>query len=281
MPGSTFPTQFEANERANSQPVHCYTFLRGSQVWRYTDQPSDVTLSGVTYRAAVIRHSEYARDDETASGEITVTVAAATPIVAELDGKLSGPTITLTIRQTHRSGVGGVTPVTAVRYKGHLKDRLLSGGECRFTVASISSLLDRPLLRWVASPTCNHTVYGPGCGVDPAGFTTTACAVLGISGRVLTITAAAAFGTDYYTAGYLLIESGSAAGARCFIQSQVGDQVTLLHDPPSGLAVSDTVAITAGCDGLEATCIAKFANIDFFGGFPRVPQVNPFDKAEG
>jgi hypothetical protein len=40
MPGSTFPGQFELNERANAQPVHCYTFARGLTLWHYTDQPA-------------------------------------------------------------------------------------------------------------------------------------------------------------------------------------------------------------------------------------------------
>jgi uncharacterized phage protein (TIGR02218 family) len=280
MPGSTIPTQFETNERSDSQPVHCYTFVRGTTVWRYTDQAEDVTLSSVTYRAAAIAHSEFARDDEGAAGEITVTLSTETPIVADLNGKMSGPPITLTIRQTHRSGVGGVTPVTAVRYKGHLTARRLAGGVCELTVASISSLLERPLLRWIAAPTCQKTVYSPECGVDPSAFTVTGKAVTVISGRTLTITDADANGDDYYTAGYLVIETGTAAGERLFIQSQVGTAVTLLHDPPPGLVVTNTVALTAGCDGVEATCDTKFANIDHFGGFPRVPVINPFDQVD-
>jgi hypothetical protein len=64
MPGSTIPGQFETNERANAQPVHCYTFARGSTLWHYTDQPTDFTVSGVTYRAAVIKHTDLSRDEE-------------------------------------------------------------------------------------------------------------------------------------------------------------------------------------------------------------------------
>lgn len=279
MSGSTIPGQFETNERANSQPITCYTFARGAVLWRYTDAPIDVTLSGVTYRAAVISHSDFERDNETAAGELTITTSDATPIVAALDGLLNGLPITLTIRQTHRSGVGGVTPTTAVRYKGHVTARTLANGACEFQIASIAALLDRPLLRMLAAPTCQYTVYGPSCLVDPAPFTTTGCAISAISGRVLTVADAASQVDGYYTAGYLVIETGTATGERCFIAAHVGSALTLLHDPPSSLTTADTIAITAGCDGLEATCIAKFANIDHFGGFPRVPVVNPFDQA--
>jgi uncharacterized phage protein (TIGR02218 family) len=281
MPGSGIPTQFEANERANSQPVHCYTFMRGSTIWRYTDSPIDVTLSGVVYRAASIRHSDYEKDDESAAGELAVTTSMETPIVSDLHGLLVGLPITVTIRQSHRSGVGGVTPSTVVRYKGHVTARTLSGGSCEFACASIASLLDRPLLPMVAAPTCQHRVYGPGCGVDPSLYTTTGCTIASITGRVLNVPDALLEADPYYAAGYGIIETGDAAGEQVFFAAHVGENLTLLHDPPVGLTTADTIAITAGCDGLEATCIAKFANIDYFGGFPRVPTVNPFDKAEG
>jgi hypothetical protein len=75
MPGSTFPGQFETNERANAQPVHCYTFARGLRALALHRPPIDMTLSGVVYRAADISHTEYARDDESAAGELTITTA--------------------------------------------------------------------------------------------------------------------------------------------------------------------------------------------------------------
>jgi hypothetical protein len=281
MPGSTIPGQFEANERANAQPVHLYTFARGNSLWHYTDQPEDVTVSSVVYRAAAITHSEFARDDETAAGEVTITCSAETPIVAALDGLLVGATpITATIRQTHRSGVGGVTPTTAVRYSGWVTSRTLTPGACAFAVGSITALLDRPLLGPTCGLSCNHTVYRIGCGVDPSLYTNTGCAITTIAGRVLTVADAALEADGYYTAGYAVVETGSATGERCFIVDHTGTALTLLHDPPTGLTNAHTLAITAGCDGLEATCDTKFANLDHFGGFPRVPSVNPFVQAD-
>jgi uncharacterized phage protein (TIGR02218 family) len=280
MPGSNFPGQFELNERANAQPVHCYTFARGGTLWHYTDQPADVTVDGVTYRAAVISHSPYERDEETASGELTITMSAETPIVSELNGEFDGPPISLIIRQTHRSGVGGVSPTTAVRYSGWATLRTLNGGVCELTVGSITSLLDRPLLRWVCGATCNKVVFGMECGLDPAPYTASGCTVSAISGQTVTVPDAALQPDGYYTAGYLVIESGPAAGRQAHIESHVGSTLVLMHDAPAALTTADTVAITAGCDGLEATCETKFNNIDYFGGFPRVPSVNPFEQAD-
>jgi uncharacterized phage protein (TIGR02218 family) len=279
MSGSFNPSTFEQNERSDARPVTLYTFARGAVVWRYTDQAGDVTDSGVTYRAAAITHGDYQKTDESAAGETTVTCAEATPIVADLDAiGLDGLPITCTIRQTHAL-VG--TPSTAVRFKGRVTARKIANGECEFTVASLAGFLDRPLLRLACPPTCQWSVYGKECGVDPAGFTTTGCAVSAISGLVLTVADAALQADGYYTAGYVVVETGSAAGEKVFIDAHVGSSLTCLTRIPSGLTTSDTVSIVAGCDGLEATCRTKFNNIAYFGGFAEMPEVNPFQDADG
>lgn len=272
---------FATNDARNAQPVTCYTFVRRNEVWRYTDQPADVTVDGVTYRAAVITHGDFQKDDESAAGEVSVTCSDATPIVGALDDLMrAGPKVTCTIRQTHRNGVGGVSsPASAVRFKGVVQSRRIAGGECVFTVASLAGVLERPLLRVITSPTCNNAIYDRLCGVDPASYIQGPFAVDAITGAVLEVSEAAAEADGYFTAGVAIVVTGNAAGERLFIADHTGDELTLLHPPPAGLDVADTVQLLPGCDGLEATCASKFNNRDFFMGFPRVPVTNPFVKA--
>lgn len=274
-------TLFATNEALNAQPVYLYTFVRGDQAWRYTDQPEDVTTGGLLYRAATITHDALEQSDESAGGEFTVTLAEQTPIVADLDALgLAGRPVTCTVRAMHRVGVGGVASSTAiVRRKGAVMQRTIDGGVCELKVASITTLLDRPILTKTCGPTCQWTVYGTGCGVDPVPFTNTGCAISAITGRVLTVADAAAEADGFYTAGFAVVETGDATGERLYIAAHVTNQLTILTALPPGLTTSDTIAITAGCDGLEATCATKFSNLDYFLGFPRVPTVNPFLKA--
>jgi hypothetical protein len=281
MPGTTTPTTFTANERANSRPIHLYAFTRRDAIWRYTDAPEDVTVSSVTYRAAAISHDVLQKDEESAAAECTVTMDYATPIVAALDALgFQGPPIVCTIRQTHTTGIGGVaSAAVAVRFKGALQSRTLATGQARFLVASLAAVLDKPLLTVLAQPTCNWTFGDDRCGIDVTLYTQTGCAVSAITGTEITVTDAASEADGYYTAGWATIETGSAAGERLFIQDHTGSALTLLYAPPAGFTTSDTVAITAGCDGVEATCIAKFSNVAYFGGFPRVPAVNTFKQA--
>jgi uncharacterized phage protein (TIGR02218 family) len=270
---------FNSNELANGQPVFCYTFARGSSLWRYTDQPEDAVVDTVTYRAAVIAHSDLQRDDESAAGTITVTMADTTPIVAALTTLgLQGLPVTCTIRQSHRANVGDVvTPASAVRYKGVVQGRERADGRCTFTIASLTGAFERPLLRVLAAPTCQNTIYDGRCGVDPSLWQTAACEVAAISGRTLTVAEAALQADGYYTAAPLIVEDGTAVGERLFVVTHVGDALTLAHVPPGTLAVGDHVSLFKGCQGTEAACI-EFSNIDWFMGFPRVPTVNPWEQ---
>ena len=44
-----------------------------------------------------------------------------------------------------------------------------------------------------------------------------------------------------------------------------------------GLLTGAAITLYPGCDHTRATCAAKFANLDNFGGFPWIPTRNPFD----
>lgn len=275
-------TLFASNEARNAQPIILYTFVRGDQVWRYTDQPEDVLVDGVTYRAAVITHDAFAQSEEASDGEFTITMAEATPIVADLDALgIAGRPVTCTLRAMHRVGVGDVTSSTpVVRRKGAVMTRRIASGECQLKIASITTLLDQPILTKTCGPTCQLAVYSVACGKNPADYTTTGCAISAIAGRTLTVPDAALQPDDYYTAGEAVVETGAAAGERLYIAAHTGDQLAILTALPPGLTASDTIAITAGCDGLETTCDTKFDNLEWFLGFPRVPTVNPFLKVE-
>jgi hypothetical protein len=225
----------------------------------------------VTYRAAVISHSPYERDEETASGELTITMSAETPIVSELNGEFgTSRPVTLTIRQTHRRRRrrGDADDRRAVQRVGRREGR-----SREWPCASSPSRRSRRC----SSGRCCAGCAGrratrrssAECGVDPAPFTTHGLRHLRDLGQHAHGRRRRESQADgYYTAGYLVVESGTGAGERRFIASHVGSTLVLLHDPPRRLTTADTIAITAGCDGVEATCETKFANIDHFGGFP-------------
>lgn len=105
-------------------------------------------------------------------------------------------------------------------------------------------------MRW--QPTCNLQVYSPRCGVDPDDFTDSVT-VTAISGLTITVSGMPAVSDGYYSGGYIT----DANGTKRHIEMHVGDELTLLLDL-NGLAVSDVIDITRGCDGQHTTCRTFF-----------------------
>jgi hypothetical protein len=84
-----------------------------------------------------------------------------------------------------------------------------------------------------------------------------------------------------YTLGDGQIIAGeviSNGGERRMVTGQSGTSLTLSY-PFAGLGVGDTVTLRKGCDHSFATCKAKFSNGERYGGFPIVPDKNPFSSS--
>lgn len=139
-------------------------------------------------------------------------------------------------------------------------------------------------MRW--QPTCNLQVYSTRCGVDPADFTDSVT-ISAISGLTITVTGMPAVADGWYNGGYIT----DASGTKRHIVLHVGNDLTLLQEI-DGMAVSDTIDITAGCDGQHSTCRSKFfpaggslvagvGNIRNFLGFFTSPDRNIFKDGLG
>jgi hypothetical protein len=63
-------------------------------------------------------------------------------------------------------------------------------------------------------------------------------------------------------------------GARHMIVSEWADGVELLA--PVAIVPATEVQLTVGCDHSTATCAARFNNLNNYGGFPAIPNKNPF-----
>jgi hypothetical protein len=96
--------------------------------------------------------------------------------------------------------------------------------------------------------------------------------ITSINGSAITVQGSSLNGDGYYTGGLLIAPNGASR----FITNQVSDIVTISR-PIQGLLGSMDVDIYPGCDHLKETCLAKFNNLNNFGGFPWIPSRNPFD----
>lgn len=122
----------------------------------------------------------------------------------------------------------------------------------------------------VYSPACDAALGDTRCSVNLANFT--------VTGNVTSVTNARQFisvarteNTGYFDGGLVTWTSGLNNAYRMEVKTFITGEFVLQQMMPNAIQVGDTYSISAGCDKLRATCVAKFNNIVNFRGFPDLP----------
>ncbi|GJG88730.1 hypothetical protein tb265_39110 [Gemmatimonadetes bacterium T265] len=166
-------------------PVECVTFTRGSgpagRVWRYATADVDVTLDGVTYRAAALARGAIRRAQESAQTSCTLTLATATPFVQDwLGGRAapdeSAPVIGVTVRRAGlhadgspaAAGDADAPPDGGLVFVGAVAGLEVDGPTATLACESLLDRLERDVPRLSLALTCPWALYDARCGVDPA-----------------------------------------------------------------------------------------------------------------
>lgn len=290
--------------------VELVTLARGqgstARVWRYATGDSDVTLTGITYKASAISRGEIQRNQESGRTTLQLTMATATPFVAEWlarDPLDSRGTTAITILRVHLNDDGAVETSggqsTGARFLGTVAGLEVDAETTAIACEGLGSLLEQSIPRVPITRTCAWPVFGHRCGLKPGDFdyaaTITAVGVIsepgavgsGLSGSptvMMTMTGSAPLllGVDldvhYFDGGVLTWVDGSRT-VRLHIAStdlSAWPAVTaVLYDALPAGAVADAVTLWPGCQKTVDICRDRFANVVHFGGFPRLPERNP------
>lgn len=132
----------------------------------------------------------------------------------------------------------------------------------------------------VVTRTCQNRLGDSICRINLATSTITrSIATVTSIRRIFTVTIGsitnpyngAAVSDGYFDGGTVTWASGSNNGLVGEIKSHVGNTIELELEMPFDIAVSDSVNIRPGCDGLFTTCQTKFQNKPNFKGCPDVP----------
>ena len=247
-------------------PYFLYTFTKGLTINRFTSHDQDVTYGGNTYTASAIRHQGVNTTGQIERVTIDVLFPKSDTFAQTYFSPDYSDVITLTILRGHHTDAD-----TQVMWKGRVISYEAMYDEIKITCESIQTTMRRAGLRGKFQRTCRHSLYSDQCGVD-LGTESITATVDAISGLSVTLSFASSDETaDGYFRGGILIK-GTEYG---YITSDVGNVVTLQYAVP-GLAVSDSISVAPGCDLSQATCVSKFNNIVNFGGFPYIPDGNPF-----
>jgi len=253
----------------DGEPYFLYTFTKGTTINRFTSHYSDVEYSGNTYTASPIRHQAINQ-----SGQVErVTMEVVFPKSSSFASTFFTPNYsdvqTLTILRFHH----GVDSGFEVMWKGRVISYEASGDEVILTCESIQTTIRNGGLRGKYQRTCRHTLYDDNCGLDIDSFYSS-LTISSIDGFDITFSST---GQDdgYYRGGIM-----EKDGEFTFIRKDVSNVLTVQY-LVDGIEAGETVRVAPGCDLAQTTCVEKFNNVVNFGGYPYIPNKNPFTGNAG
>jgi uncharacterized phage protein (TIGR02218 family) len=145
------------------------------------------------------------------------------------------------------------------------------------SVVSDANRLNTKIPKLLFQPSCQRTLYAPGCNANRAAATA--------SGNVAGAPTRSAFNTNlaahegYFGLGVIIFTSGLNSGVRRSVRafSQAGGRVELSYPLEFDLSVGDAFTIRAGCDKTRGVngCAKFFPVAEIvhkFKGTPYVPQ---------
>ena len=148
----------------------------------------------------------------------------------------------------------------------------------------VGTLMQRRYPHILVELTCNYQIYSRSCGVNKNDHKYS-CTVLSQAPLIVLSTQAIGQlgnGYGYFAGGWLEAGSGNTFQIRPILNSHYEGSTALELDIPQqliGIPDGEPLTIYPGCDGQASTCTQRYNNYINFGGFPDVPEVNPFVKA--
>jgi len=269
------PTQFEITESSeqSGSPVEGYRFTGTFKTYFYTSAEADVTINGQLYLATPgIKRDAVRSGSQNDDGlDLQVTVPFDLDIVKDYGLQISPPDLVLEIFRFH----AGDNPATdfAVIWKGPVMSFSITGHEAKMRVPSIFAVAlqgEIPNVYW-HNP-CNHVLYDARCQVVKDALTQKFTTVSSITDETTIVVADDGFADTVLQAGEMI---NTTKGERRLIIDNVADLITIAF-PFFKIEVGDAIELLVGCNHQFTTCKVKFSNAPQYGGFPFIPNDNPF-----
>lgn len=255
----------------DGRPFNLVQFARGSSFNRFTTLEDNQTAFGETFFGSSIGIGEITTGGRVQRDTLAITFDPKDSFAQSQIGVRGPQQTTVTVWRNH---VGEPDTEARVIFKGRVIGAKPGTSRIEVTCSSIFSQLRDPGLNRRYGRACDWVLYQVGCGLNRADFED-ALTCTASDGITHTVTGADAQADDYYTGG--IIDFGGALG---FIVSHTGTEVVTraevvgLADAVAG--GSQAVNLAPGCDRRRSTCETKFSNIENYGGFPFIPETNPF-----
>jgi hypothetical protein len=247
--------------------IELYAFSSDRTTSRWTPHDVDVLIGADRYTSLPLQRTPLTVGADGGKATLELTVPPECALARQLLEAASAGDMTV-VRLFIADRRSGSWAIRGVRWLGRVLGVEVGESTTRIRCESAQVSLKRIGLRRLYSRACSHVLYSQACGATPiqAGMQ-----VANVHGRTVTFTAPLPPGVAGTLAGGWL-ETG--AGARHMIVAEQASSVELLQ--PATLAPGTAVTVVAGCDHSTASCAGRFNNLDNYGGFPFIPQKNPF-----
>jgi len=237
-------------------------------VFGFTDHDQDVTYSGTTYLAATGHNPSSIKTTARLSVDnLEVQSMLSSSTIKEADihaGLWDFAEVMIQIVNYADLTMGSM--ILRKGWFGNIKT-----GRFNF-IAELRGMM-QPLQQTIGriyTPGCDADLGDARCGVNLANFTVSGNVTAVTSSRVFTDTARTE-NSGYFEGGLVTWTGGANANYRMEVKTFANGVVTMQQAMPNAISVGDTYNMSAGCDKIRATCIAKFNNIVNFRGFPDLP----------
>lgn len=250
-------------------PIDLFRIAMGSDVWTFTSASVEQSYNNELYRPIAILRGEFEQRNEISRNALELTIPLDHELAISLLTSFAEQSVTCTVF-TKRDALVDVS------WKGRLASVRPEEAGVKLIMESVFTSMRRPGLRARFQKSCRHALYGRGCFLDPEDFAV-AATIDDMTGNALQIPEALLQADGYYTGGMLRSPDTTLS----FIINHVEDIITLQRVPyplqvefeTSGPGVA--VTLYPGCDHSRATCLAKFNNLNNYGGFDFIPEKNP------
>lgn len=256
----------------NAGPEELYLFNEAdSNYWAFTSSDSNILFNGRTYQAVLIKRGSISLNANSLKTQIELEVAIDNSFgINYRNGPIERP-VQLTIYRRHN-----YSPTDFVTYwNGFVRAVKFSPKRAGVIAGLRTGSLGRLGLMLKYQRTCGLALYSTRCGIskaDPDFFD--AGTVLTVDGVTITATIFGAVDSGWLIGG-IFKKDDSSVIQKIVTHTDGRNEITIARAVQS-LAVGDTFIVRAGCDWARTTCRNKFANELNYGGFPWLPDKNPF-----
>lgn len=243
-----------------------YLFIYDGQMYSYTSATRALTVLSQLYTPVPIERTKIRWATKLTGGKLLLDVPVDFPIALLFDGFPPEAPVSLIVYRYH---ITDVDEESVIIWLGRVRGASWQENKAVLSCDNFATTLNKTGPRLQFQYMCNHVLYGTQCGISETTFLVSVT-LYSISGLNLYSTALAGYADGWFDGGYLRFGNKYR-----MITSHVGDRITIAASM-NQLTANSVVTVSAGCSHTFDTCVTKFLNHRRYGGYPFVPNRNPF-----